>query len=41
VTPVPDSGTASDELEALLATERLLLANPLVVGVNVTLNVVL
>jgi hypothetical protein len=41
VIPVPESGTAIVGFEALLARERLLLANPLVVGVNVTLNVVL
>ena len=41
VTPVPDSGTFNVGFDALLVIERLPLADPPVVGVNVTLNVAL
>jgi hypothetical protein len=41
VTPVPDSGTVIVEFEALLAIERLPLADPPLVGENFTLKLVL
>jgi len=41
VTPVPESGTATVGFDALLVMERLPLADPPVVGVNVTLKVAL
>ena len=41
VTPVPESGTFNVGFDALLVMERLPLADPPVVGVNVTLKVAL
>ena len=41
VTPDPESGTVKVGLDALLVTERLLLADPPDDGVNVTLKVAL
>ena len=41
VTPVPESGTFNVGFDALLVMERLPLADPPVVGVNVTLKLTL
>ena len=41
VIPVPESGTVTVGFDALLVMERLPLADPPVVGVNVTLKVAL